>query len=526
MNTKSIFSALLFLILAPFFVQAATSQYTLSYRDNPGTTIVIGWSGDNGTVHFGTTDFGTNANSYPNQQGTDRQATAHGINRKFVRLTGLTPNTTYYFVIKDVNNQVSARFKFVTLSNNPNDPVSFISGGDTRDGFKVFGAYVEDCPSGNCLEQKRKGNRLVAKIRPDFIAFNGDFVMNQVTSNTNAEWNEWLNDWQLTISTDGRMYPMTFTQGNHEDNADMYNLFDIPIEEYYSLSIHNGLLRLYMLNSELNACSNAQQLTWLTNDLQTHTNTANDPTWKFVQYHIPTFAMGNSYGLVGDQMSCWVNLFEQHNVRLAMESHTHITKWTFPCVANSSDTDFEQNANGIVYIGEGQWGAPHRSLDFTGANQKPYVRAQGVFDNFYFIRVTPQQTTIQSVLFDGNENLTALTSDSLGKQLPGGILVWNPASGNQVVLQNNTGGLNNNGKTLFSKISPNPVVNILNVESKNAMQDAVIEIYNGLGKLVKSETVKSNKKHQIDLTNMPAGQGNVIVKFKDGRIESHTFVKL
>lgn len=524
MKTSLQHLAFILLGIFPRLLFGATSQYTLSYRDNPSTSIVIAWSGDAGTVHFGTTDFGTNAASYPNQQVVDRQVTAHGINRKFVRLTGLTPNTTYYFVIKDINNQTSARFKFVTLSNNPNDPVSFVSGGDTRDGFKIFGSYVEDCPSGNCLEQKRKGNRLVAKIRPDFIAFNGDFVMNQVTSNTNAEWTEWLNDWQLTISNDGRMYPMTFTQGNHEDNQDMYNLFDIPMDEYYVLSINNGLLRLYMLNSELNACSNTQQLNWLTNDLQNYTNTANDPTWKFVQYHIPTFAMGNSYGLVNDQMACWVNLFEQYGIRMAMESHTHITKWSHPCVANSSDTDFELNNDGIVYIGEGQWGAPHRSLDFTGANQKPYIRAQDVFDNFYFIRVSPQQTTIQSVLFDGNDNLTALTSDVLGKELPAGTQVWNPATGNQVVLQNNLNGIQNQSLT-SATVYPNPTSDKLIVESKLNLTNATVEIYNGFGKLIKSEVSKVDQKMEIDLKQMPSGHGHVVIKFNSGKIENHFFVK-
>lgn len=220
-------------------LNAATSQYTLSFRDDPSNSIVVGWSGDNGTVYYGTTDFGTTYASYPNNKITDRTASAHGINRKFARLSNLLPNTLYYFVVRDAGGTVSARFKFKTLSDNPNDPIAFISGGDTRDGFKVFGSYVESCPSGNCVEQKRKGNRLVAKIRPDFVAFNGDFIMNQVTSNTLTEWNEWLNDWQLTISTDGRMYPMTFTQGNHEDNQDVYNLFDVPMEEYYAINVNN-----------------------------------------------------------------------------------------------------------------------------------------------------------------------------------------------------------------------------------------------------------------------------------------------
>lgn len=514
-----------FALLIGLNLNGATNQYTLSFRDDPSNSIVIGWSGDDATVHYGTTDFGATYTSYPNSKTVDRTATAHGINRKFARLTGLLPNTLYYFVVRDAGGTVSARYKFKTLSDNPNDPVAFISGGDTRDGFKVFGSYVESCPSGNCLEQKRKGNRLVAKIRPDFVAFNGDFIMNQVTSNTTAEWTEWLNDWQLTVSTDGRMYPMTFTQGNHEDNQDIFNLFDIPIEEYYALNINNGLLRLYMLNSELNACSNTAQLDWLTTDLQNNTNTANPPIWKFIQYHIPTFAMGNGYGLVADQMSCWVNLFEQYGVKLCMESHTHITKWTLPCKKNSADTDFVPDPEGIVYIGEGNWGAPHRTLDFTANNAKPYVRDQEVFDNFFYIRVNSNQTTIQCVKFDGEENVTANTSDDLGKELPANAVLWNPSNGNNIVISSQTGGINENAIS-FSTVSPNPTRNFVKVNLLNTSNSGRILVYNALGKEVINQKFENTQEVKVDLEKMNAGTFYLFVKTNEGKVESHRVIKL
>ena len=514
-----------FALLVGLNLNAATSQYTLSFRDDPSNSIVVGWSGDNATVHYGTTDFGTTFASYPNSKTVDRTASAHGINRKFARLSGLTPNTLYYFVVRDAGGSVSARFKFKTLSDNANDPVAFISGGDTRDGFKVFGSYVESCPSGNCLEQKRKGNRLVAKIRPDFVAFNGDFIMNQVTSNTTTEWTEWLNDWQLTISSDGRMYPMTFTQGNHEDNLDVSNLFDIPIEEYYALNINNGLLRLYMLNSELNACSNTAQLDWLTTDLQNNTNTANPPVWKFIQYHIPTFAMGNGYGLVSDQMSCWINLFEQYGVKLCMESHTHITKWTLPCKKNSAETDFVPDPEGIVYIGEGNWGAPHRTLDFTANNAKPYVRDQEVFDNFFYIRVNSNQTTIQCVKFDGEENVSANTSDDLGKELPANAVLWNPTNGNNIVLTSQTGGINENAIS-FSTVSPNPTKNFVKVNLSNTFNGGRIHVYNALGKEVLNQKFENTQEIKVDLDKMNAGTYYLFVKTNEGKVESHRVIKL
>jgi len=48
-----------FALLIGLNLNAATSQYTLSFRDDPSNSIVVGWSGDNATVHYGTTDFGT-----------------------------------------------------------------------------------------------------------------------------------------------------------------------------------------------------------------------------------------------------------------------------------------------------------------------------------------------------------------------------------------------------------------------------------------------------------------------------------
>ena len=505
-------------------VYAANSQYTLAFRDDPSTSVVVGWSGDFGVLYYGTSDLGTDFASYPNSKVVDRSATRHGINRQFVRLTGLQPKTVYYFVVRDASGSVSARYKFKTLSDNPADPIAFISGGDTRDGFKALGIYIENCPSGNCLEQKRKGNRLVAKLRPDFVAFNGDFVMNQITSNTTNEWNEWLNDWQLTVAPDGRMFPMTFTQGNHEDNQDIYNIFDVPLEEYYALNINNGLLRLYMLNSEKNPCTETNQLNWLTNDLQNHTNTTNAPYWKFMQYHVSTFAMGNGYGLVPNQMNCWVPLFEQYGVKLCMESHSHVTKWTLPCKRNANGSDFVPDPTGIVYIGEGNWGAPHRTLDFTGNNRKPYIKDQEVFDNFFYIRVNTDQTFIECVRFENVENVVAHSSDDYGKTLPQGVSLWSPANGNFIVINNETQNVGNNSMS-FSKVSPNPTKDLIKIEFPQNIIGTV-EVYNALGKLQMKQPFNPSKSVDVSLKDLETGLLYVYIKTNDGKIQSHRVVKI
>ena len=81
---------------------AGAARYRLSYRDDPSTTVVIGWdqvAGADATVYYGTTDEGTTSGNYTNSHAVDRVEDSHGMKSRFARLTGLTPNTVYYFVL-------------------------------------------------------------------------------------------------------------------------------------------------------------------------------------------------------------------------------------------------------------------------------------------------------------------------------------------------------------------------------------------------------------------------------------------
>ncbi len=525
MNRHFALLAFLFISISSF---ATTEYYTLAYRNDPATSVAIGWSGDNGTVHYGIADFGTNYAAYPNSHSSDRTGGAHGITRHFARLTGLLPNTLYYFVIHDNAGNTSERFYFRTLSDNDDDPVSFISGGDTRDGFSLFGLYTEDCPSGDCLEKRREGNILVSKIRPDFIAFTGDYVMNQITSNTQQEWSTWLNDWQLTIADDGRMFPVAFSRGNHEDIFDVHEMFDIPYDEFYSLNIHGGLIRMYMLNSELDACNDVSQLNWLTNDLQNNTGTMSDPCWKFATYHTPTLAIGKDGTLSQDQMNCWVPLFEQNDVRLVMESDSHSTKWTYPCVVNASSDDFEEATNphdGVVYIGEGQWGAPHRDIHYTGQDAKPFVRDAGTFDNFFFIRVDKNETRIQCVKFENVNGVFNILDNALGTGLPSNAVLWNPTNGNEVVL---TKPIDVTGITEYEtsdmSVYPTLIENVVTVEFGQTVKSANIEIYNSLGKLCFTEEVENVSTSTLSLNDLCKGVCYLYIKLDNGDTQSFPVV--
>ncbi|MBA3901684.1 MAG: metallophosphoesterase family protein, partial [Bacteroidetes bacterium] len=228
-NAGLIISSLFVLLLFPFQeIYAKTSKFRISWRDNPSTTMVIGWvqeSGSSPMVHYGTTDQGTNHLQYSNTKAPDRSVSDKGLNHRFARLTGLKPNTAYYFLIRDSDGN-SKRFWFKTAPDNPNERLSIIAGGDSR----------------NNAVPRRNANSMVAKLRPHAVMFGGDMT----DTSSDSQWQEWLDDWQLTTGADGRMIPIIAERGNHDRNSDMVNLFDVPDPNvHYALNLGGSLLRIY-----------------------------------------------------------------------------------------------------------------------------------------------------------------------------------------------------------------------------------------------------------------------------------------
>lgn len=427
-----------------FFVSVqvfgGTKYYRASWRDDPATTIVISWcdngTSTNATVYYGTTDFGTNYASYPYTHGIDRTVSHEGLTHRHARLTGLTPNTIYYFVIKD-DQGVSQRMSFKTLSDNPNVPIMFISGGDTRTGINLV-----EFEASECRPRRQRGNQLVAKIRPDFVASSGDYVFD---GNNDSQWADWFSDWQLSIGgVDNRVIPIVPVFGNHEDADDIEKMFDIPnANVYYALSFGGNLIRVYNLNSELEC--NSTQLNWLTSDLQAHTGTASETYWKAVQYHIPLVPHGE-YSPMTSLISCWSPVFYQYDVRLAMEGHTHVLKWTYPIIpstATGSDNGFiRDDSSGMVVIGEGTWGAPLRNLYTYHSSEQAYnwTRNQAKTTGFFVVTVTKPKIEIKSVLFnDASQvaNVGQVQPNDPPGTLPSGLTFWNPSNGNTVEILSN-----------------------------------------------------------------------------------------
>ncbi|WP_299211516.1 fibronectin type III domain-containing protein [uncultured Aquimarina sp.] len=404
----------LLVILIGLQVTASNDKYRLTLRGNPATSIVIGWnqiSGSNPTVYYGTTDYGTNYSSYPNSKSTDRTVSYKSMNNTFARLTGLQPNTAYYFVVRD-SQGTSERFWFKTA---PADKsrLSFIAGGDSR----------------NNRTPRQNANRLVAKLKPHAVLFGGDMT----DSDSSSQWQTWFNDWQLTIASDGRMFPIIAARGNHEDsNNSIYNLFDVPSSSiYYAITFGDNLVRTYTLNTEISVSGN--QTTWLQNDLNSNANVV----WKMAQYHKPMRPHVSYKSEGNSQYSNWAQLFYNKEVKLVIECDAHTVKTTWPVrpsTGSGSDEGFvRDDQNGTIYAGEGCWGAPLRSND----DNKNWTRNSARFNQFKWIFIDEDKIETRTIKVDNVSQVSSVSNNNVF-QIPSNLDIWNPSNGSVVTINKGT----------------------------------------------------------------------------------------
>lgn len=412
MNFRSlVLLFLLVLITASSF--ATTSKYRLSWQEDPATTMIVGWNqddGENAVLYYSIKDFGTKVSKYKRKAKVTRAVKYGQLNNCFVRLKKLRPNSVYYFVIKD-SNSLSKRYSFRTAPNKPSR-ISFIAGGDSRTYHKP----------------RVLGNQLVAKLRPLFVMFGGDFT----TNGQAKHWDKWLSDWQSTISDDGRMYPVLPAMGNHEylsgrNTTMLGQVFDIDnIDAYFALSFGGNLLRTYVLNSEIARDKKrwTKQNKWLTKDLLKHKLFS----WKVAIYHRPMRPHTKGKRAAEELIKPWAYLFQDFGVDMAIESDTHMCKRTYPIRPSSeegSDMGFvRDDKKGTIYIGEGGWGAPLRPAN----HNKSWTMACDSFWQFKWIQLSPKRLSSVVVKFENVDKVQALTDQTRFKR-PKGLVLWEPKSG-------------------------------------------------------------------------------------------------
>ncbi len=398
---------------------ASSDKYRLVWNENPSTNITVAWDqheSANSVVMYGIEDYGKKYWKYEFYKKADRVLDKYEMNTHFAKLSNLDPDQVYYFVIKD-DAGVSDRYWFRTAPDKPK-AFTFIAGGDTKS-------------AGAALEAGRASNRIVAKLRPLFVMFNGDFCSGNGTEP--ERWHIWLKDWhKLTTTPDGRMIPIFPVHGNHEngDHANLNYIFNAPYQGsdssqiYYSVSFGGNFFHMIALNSEIDEGGN--QRDWLEKDLKSH----KDHSFKIASYHKPFWPHTNSKAENEYQYDQWAHLFYDYGLDISMDGDSHLSKITFPLQPDSTSTGsfmgfVRDDERGTMFMGEGSWGAHPRATD----DDKPWTLKSFSGNQIKWIHVAPKENnlpdrmdiyTVVTATYDKDdkqtlydENVGSLSEDNL-----------------------------------------------------------------------------------------------------------------
>ena len=389
-------------------VSAKARFIRVTFGLNPANEASIIWDQNRGEflgLYLDTVD--PSVNRYRTKLELSAINSTRGMKNHIVRLKDLKPNTRYYFTIKDTEG-FGRTYYFSTVSDSPNERFSFIAGGDSRDNRVV----------------RAKADKLVAKLKAHAVLFNGDFTGIDIEK----QWKEWFLDWENSIDTDGRITPLIVTRGNHEhSNKVLVSLFDVPHKKVFYNTVFGGnLLNLVSLNSEIQKVG--PQKIFLRNTLAEHANFQ----WQIIQYHRPVRAHVASKKEMQTQYKNFVPLFEKHkNVRLCLENDSHTWKVTWPIVSSKeadADEGFKRDdAKGIVYAGEGTWGAPLRAAD----DKKSWTRDAEAINQFNWIFVSKEKIELRTVKYENEADVESLTEKNRF-QMPKNIELYGPVNGTLV----------------------------------------------------------------------------------------------
>ncbi len=487
---------LIVLLFISSFLSGKTDKYRLIITDDPSTTMTIAWnqiSGHSVAVFYDEIDHGQEVNAYTNFQLPDRTVAFKDMNNYFVRLKNLKPATAYYFVIKD-SEGVSQRFWFRTLSNDPKVPLSIIAGGDSR---RSGSSTVPH-------EPRIQSNKVVRSIRPDFIAFGGDYT----DKDTEGQWKTWFDDWQYTTGEDGLMIPILATRGNHERSNDiMINLFDSPHEDiYYAINFGGNLLRFYTLNVMISVAG--EQTQWLAQDLMENDTKTR---WKFAQYHYPIAPHQSGKSFKTPQYVSWAPLFYDHNMQLIIECDSHVAKNTWPLRPtdeSGSDRGFiRDDENGNIYTGEGSWGL------IRNANVGyDWTRDKGSFTQVKWLKVTEDTVTVFTIK-SADSNFDDMVSDDDRFRMPEGLVIWDTENGDHLLLTNSNPRFDatttpvedfpTRELSMIKRLFPNPTQTDLQVELVKS-ETINYTIYDIQGRAIRSG-IFLNKVNSVNISGLSDG---------------------
>jgi acid phosphatase type 7 len=250
-------------------------------------------------------------------------------------------------------------------------------------------------------------NRVAGKLDPDFALLGGDLAYaNDVDA---MPWVDWLQSWTRHARTpQGLLIPMIAVIGNHEvaggygktraEARYYYDLFDLPEDRSNFATDFGQYLSILALDSH-HTQSIPEQTQWLGEALKAR----EDQRFLFTVYHYPAYGTTKA---PKDGLPCdaevakliraeWVPLFERYGVTAVFENDHHTYKRTHRLRGHKRD-----DANGILYLGDGCWGVVPRAVPAPGSVW--YLARAESLHHLWHVTLESSTATFEAVDVQGN----------------------------------------------------------------------------------------------------------------------------
>lgn len=292
-----------------------------------------------------------------------------------VPLKNLNAGTVYYLAVKTADG-IGREYHFKTA---PNDDRTFkmIYGGDSRSDITIARA----------INQQISG---LISADDSIIALlhGGDYA---VTTRRDV-WKKWLEAYALTTTESGKLLPIIPIIGNHDvpgKSPIFRQAYGYPggTADYYLQQLTPSV-GIVALNTEISAEGN--QRAFLQKSLIKLQQ--EKVKWQIAAFHRPAFPAVKQPSVA---KVSWVPLFEEYNIDLVLESDGHCIKRTVPIRAG------KEAADGVVYLGEGGYGAPQRDPKLD----RWYLQGEHAFaskgDHVMILEITPAEIHYSTLLKTG-----------------------------------------------------------------------------------------------------------------------------
>ena len=271
-----------------------------------------------------------------------------------VKLTGLLPNTQYYYRVTQ-GSSVSAGYSFYTA------PLA---------GTPAHWGFAADCRTNISTHNAVAGQ--IATHSPNMMVYGGDLC----ATNSYSSWtSEWFVPNQNALNA---VSPFVNSPGNHEGWNSLTRAFtQAPAGDPDYFSFDYGDSHILVLNTQLSQSNGSPQWNFAAADLA-----ASTAAWKIVTFHISAYCAGG-HGENAAMVAMTQQLFEPNGVDVVLTGHSHF---------------YQHNlVNGIHHMVIGSFGAPLVTPSvgsYTVYTEKTYCF--GIFET------TPSLLTLTTYRSDGS----------------------------------------------------------------------------------------------------------------------------